>query len=319
MSTQPHKKPRLIIMNKKKEQEISTAPAVGGRTPPRTPPACTRFNNQTWQEREQWLATYRPIYEQIYKRPLKCIYGTPREIANTKFAPQQSILVIEMNNDENRIIGIGEIKNQTASEVYRNPSAVVSFPPSAVVSFPPSAVVSFPPSAVVSFATAHSTPTSGTVLNPDKNDAANTPTSGTVLNPDKNDAANRLPSLGGGTPGGTPLKYKIFSDRNYSRYIYIGNTYYATRDELIRNHTTDAQYINEQLINQLPSPQTPHHQEPNQHTESVIKYLEQILFKGPKHMKRGSGITRIPTPQTPQSGHPTSAVRLDRRSTRSEE
>ena len=340
-------------MNKKKEQEISTAPAVGGRTPPRTPPACTRFNNQTWQEREQWLATYRPIYEQIYKRPLKCIYGTPREIANTKFAPQQSILVIEMNNDENRIIGIGEIKNQTASEVYRNPSAVVSFPPSAVVSFPPSAVVSFPPSAVVSFATAHSTPasgtvlnpdkndaantpasgtvlnpdkndaattpTSGTALNPDKNDAANTPTSGTVLNPDKNDAANRLPSLGGGTPGGTPLKYKIFSDRNYSRYIYIGNTYYATRDELIRNHTTDAQYINEQLINQLPSPQTPHHQEPNQHTESVIKYLEQILFKGPKHMKRGSGITRIPTPQTPQSGHPTSAVRLDRRSTRSEE
>ena len=334
-------------MNKKKEQEISTAPAVGGRTPPRTPPACTRFNNQTWQEREQWLATYRPIYEQIYKRPLKCIYGTPREIANTKFAPQQSILVIEMNNDENRIIGIGEIKNQTASEVYRNPSAVVSFPPSAVVPLSPSAVVSL--------ATAHSTPTSGTVLNPDKNDAANTPTSGTVLNPDKNDAANtptsgtvlnpdkndaanrlpsqgggtpggtptanraELPSLGGGTPGGTPLKYKIFSDRNYSRYIYIGNTYYATRDELIRNHTTDAQYINEQLINQLPSPQTPHHQEPNQHTESVIKYLEQILFKGPKHMKRGSGITRIPTPQTPQSGHPTPAVRLDRRSTRSEE
>ena len=317
-------------MNKKEEQEIGTAPGVGGRTPPRTPPAqpierssavggrtppaCTRFNNQTWQEREQWLATYRPIYEQIYKRPLKCIYGTPREIANTKFAPQQSILVIEMNNDENRIIGIGEIKNQTASEVYRNPSAVVSLSPSAVVPL----------------ATAHSTPTSGTVLNPDKNDAANTPTSGTVLNPDKNDAANRLPSQGGGTPttnraelpsqgGGTPLKYKIFSDRNYSRYIYIGNTYYATRDELIRNHTTDAQYINEQLINQLPSPQTPHHQEPNQHTESVIKYLEQILFKGPKHMKRGSGITRIPTPQTPQSGHPTPAVRLDRRSTRSEE
>ena len=314
---QPRKKPRLIII-KKEQQEVSTADStadstavVGGRNPrrnprrnpPRTPPAppierssvaggrnppsiaCTRFNNKTWQERQQWLATYQTRYEQRYQRPLKCIYGTPREIANTKFAPQQSILVIEMNNDENRIIGIGEIKNQTASEVYRNPSAVVSFPPSAVVSL----------------ATAHSTPASGTVLNPDK----------ALLNPDKNDAANRPPSQGGGTPGGTPtpLKYNIFSDRNYSRYIYIGNTYYATREELIRNHTTDAQYINEQLINQLPSPQTPHHhQEPNQPTESVIRYLEQILFKGPKHMKRGSGITRIPDrsdphrpPQTPQT------------------
>ena len=267
MSTQPHKKPRLIII--KKEQEISavdSTSAVGGRTP-RSPAvggktlACTRFNNKTWQEREQWLATYRPIYEQTYKRPLKCIYGCPREISHSKFAPQQNILVIEMNNDENRIIGIGEIKNQTANEVYRTPSAVVSF------------------------ATAHSTPASGT-----------------VLNPDKNHAVNRTPSLGGGTPGGPPaqpieqpiappslgdgpppaaVKFNIFSDRNYARYIYIGNTHYATRDELIRNHTPDAQYINEHLTNQLP------------HQESVVGYLERLLFKGPRHMKRGSGITKI--------------------------
>ena len=151
-----------------------------------------------------------------------------------------------MNNDENRIIGIGEIKNQTANEVYRTPSAVVSFPPSAVVSF----------------ATAHSTPASGT-----------------VLNPDKNHAVNRTPSLGGGTH--PAVKFNIFSDRNYARYIYIGNTHYATRDELIRNHTPDAQYINEHLTTQLP------------HQESVVGYLERLLFKGPRHMKRGSGITKI--------------------------
>jgi hypothetical protein len=182
-----------------------------------------------------------------------------------------------MNNDENKIQGIGMIKNQTANEVYRTPSAVVSF------------------------ATAHSTPASGTVLNPDKNHAVNrtpsavvsfatahsTPASGTVLNPDKNHAVNRTPSLGGGTPGGTPggthptVKFNIFSDRNYARYIYIGNTHYATRDELIRNHTPDAQYINEHLTTQLP------------HQESVVGYLERLLFKGPRHMKRGSGITNI--------------------------
>ena len=327
MSTQPHKKPRLIIIKKEQDENVVTdeneVPAVGGRTPQnvvtyenevpavggrnprssavggRTPLACTRFNNKTWQERQQWLATYETRYEQTYKRPLKCIYGCPREISHSKFAPQQTILVIEMNNDENRIIGIGEIKNQTANEVYRTPSAVVSFPPSAVVSF----------------ATAHSTPASGTVLNPDKNHAVNrtpsavvsfatahsTPASGTVLNPDKNHAVNRTPSLGGGTPGGpieqpiaqpiappslgdrppAAVKFNIFSDRNYARYIYIGNTHYATRDELIRNHTPDAQYINEHLTNQLP------------HQESVVGYLERLLFKGSRHMKRGSGITKI--------------------------
>ena len=211
--------------------------------------ACTRFNNKTWQERQQWLATYETRYEQTYKRPLKCIYGCPREISHSKFAPQQNILVIEMNNDENRIIGIGEIKNQTANEVYRTPSAVVSFATAS-------------PSAVVSFATAHSTPASGT-----------------VLNPDKNHAVNRPPSLGDRPPAA--VKFNIFSDRNYARYIYIGNTHYATRDELIRNHTPDAQYINEHLTNQLP------------HQESVVGYLERLLFKGSRHMKRGSGITKI--------------------------
>ena len=143
MSNHPHKKLRLIII--KKEQDKSTpdraklrlsdrivwhslnsiaqlggAPpplerccAVGGRLPPLL--ACTRFNNKTWQEYQDWLNTNQQTYEQIYQRPLKCIYGAPREISHKKIPPQAKILVIEMNNDENKIMGIGEIINQTAS------------------------------------------------------------------------------------------------------------------------------------------------------------------------------------------------------------
>jgi len=206
-------------------------PSWGGGTPggtPGAPPpliACTRFNNKTWQEYQTWLSAYQQSYEQIYQRPLKCIYGAPREISHKKIPPQAKILVIEMNNDENKIMGIGEIINQTASEPYK-------------------------------------------------------------------------PAVGGRIP---PFR-KIFSDRNYTRYIYIGNTRYASREELERNHTPDAQYINEQLKSAMP-PQTPppsNHPNPNPNPHHPSwgggtpggTPLERLLFKGARHMKRGSGITR---------------------------
>ena len=207
-------------------------PSLGGATPLL---ACTRFNNKTWQEDQQWKSTHQQSYEQTYKRPLKCIYGTPREISHKKFPPQAKILVIEMNNDENRIMGIGEIQNQTASEVYRSPSGVVSNPSHNRTKFPP---------------------------------------------------------LGGGPPF-----RKLFSDRNYSRYIYIGNTYYASREELERNHTADAQYINKILINNLPDPAATTETEMDQTPqETRIQSLERLLFKGARHMKRGSGITGVAPP-----------------------
>ena len=124
-----------------------------------------------------------------------------------------------MNNDENRIMGIGQIQNKTANEVYRQ----------------------------------HQQPPSST------------------------------PRL---------VFSRLFSDRNYTRYIYIGNEYYASREELERNHTRDAQYINEQLIHRMP--QTPQQQPLQQPEETIIQYLERLLFKGARHMKRGSGITRCP-------------------------
>jgi hypothetical protein len=202
------------------KKRLRIVPSLVGGTPIL---ACTRFNNNTWQEYQQWMTAHQESYEQTYHRPLKCIYGCPREISHKKIPPEEGILVIEMNNDENRIMGIGQIENKTASETYRTPSRVVAF------------------------ANAHSTPHSGTASN-------------LAQNP--------------------PPFRKIFSDRNYTRYLYIGNSHYATREELERNYTPDAQYINKQLANILP--QTPH----------PIESLERLLFKGAGHMKRGSGITR---------------------------
>ena len=190
------------------------------QAPPLIVVACTRFNNKTWQEYQDWKTKNQQVYEQIYQRPLKCIYGSPREMSHTKMPPHAKILVIEMNNDENQIKGIGVIQNQTASEVYRTPRPSPTPPPLT----PPSSVPDLPPSRIV---------------------------------------FNHL-----------------FSNRNYTRYIYIGNEYYATKEELERNHTPDAQYINEQLATLITPTIT-----------TLFQSLERLLFKGAKHMKRGTGIT----------------------------
>jgi hypothetical protein len=203
------------MSTKKRLRIVTPLPAPA---PPPPVLACTRFNNKTWQEYQHWKNTYQQTYEQIYHRPLKCIYGTPREISHKKFPPQARILVIEMNNDENKIEGIGEIINQTASEVYRSNNN------------------------------------------------------------------NQLTAS-----AATAMKFKIFSDRNYTRYIYIGNTRYASREELERNHTEDAQYINNQLKTLLPTTTPNHTTTPSLGGGTP---LERLLFKGARHMKRGSGITR---------------------------
>ena len=200
------------------------------QAPPLIVVACTRFNNKTWQEYQDWKTKNQSTYEQIYHRPLKCIYGSPREMSHTKMPPHAKILVIEMNNDENQIKGIGVIQNQTASEVYRTPRPSPTPPPLT----PASSVPDLPPSRIV---------------------------------------FNHL-----------------FSNRNYTRYIYIGNEYYATKEELERNHTPDAQYINEQLT-KLITPPSSSSSPPLQQTITLFQSLERLLFKGAKHMKRGTGIT----------------------------
>jgi hypothetical protein len=242
-------KHQASIMSAKHQAPPTLNPKLtpGGFTPLLA--ACTRFNNKTWQEYQDWKTKNQSNYEQIYQRPLKCIYGSPREMSHKKMPPHAKILVIEMNNDENQIKGIGVIQNQTASEVYRKlrPPPVTPPPVTSVPVHPPPV-------------------------------------------PDLPASPENSLALGTAVGGRTPPNFRIFSDRNYTRYIYIGNEYYATKEELERNHTADAQYINEHLttliIQQAPPAEPPE-------TTTIIQSLERLLFKGAKHMKRGSGITLL--------------------------
>jgi len=254
------------------EQPIERSCAVGGRYPPSptpggvTPPfltACTRFNNKTWQESQDWKAQNQSTYEQIYQRPLKCIYGSPREMSHTKMPPHVKILVIEMNNDENQIKGIGVIQNQTAREVYRTPPRLVTSAQSAQNSLALETAVGGRNPQIKGI---------GVIQNQTAREVYRTlrpsVTSVPVPPPPVPDLPPRI------------VFNKLFSDRNYTRYIYIGNEYYATKEELERNHTADAQYINEHLATLIIQP-----------APTIIQSLERLLFKGPRHMKRGSGIT----------------------------
>lgn len=60
--------------------------------------------------------------------------------------------------------------------------------------------------------------------------------------------------------------YKIYEDGNYNRYTYKGNIYY-TRKQLLNDDECNA---------------------------NIIRHMEQMLFTGKGHFKRGSGITILP-------------------------
>jgi hypothetical protein len=61
---------------------------------------CTRFNNSTYQEN----LDYR------FKNDISVIYGSALKIRNI-YLPDSLIFVVEMNNDTNKIEGIGLIRN----------------------------------------------------------------------------------------------------------------------------------------------------------------------------------------------------------------
>lgn len=70
----------------------------------------TRYNSQTWGERSAWLAA-NPDYACIYKAPVAIKSNIPYE------AP---LFVLEMNNDTNRIMGVGYVVNEIrADRSYR--------------------------------------------------------------------------------------------------------------------------------------------------------------------------------------------------------
>jgi|688.fasta_scaffold546221_1 hypothetical protein len=70
--------------------------------------ATTRFNNKTWKENE----TFRKKCQKY-----KCIY--PVEMLNTSISNNSSFIILEMNNDENKIMGIGIVKNKAFYQKYK--------------------------------------------------------------------------------------------------------------------------------------------------------------------------------------------------------
>jgi len=69
----------------------------------------TRFNNETWEQNSEYR----------YKNPaLGCVYGTPEPLSTT-ISKDKIIFVLEMNNEQNRIMGIGMIRNNTNIKKHR--------------------------------------------------------------------------------------------------------------------------------------------------------------------------------------------------------
>jgi hypothetical protein len=68
----------------------------------------TRFNNATWEENERYRTD----------QSIGCIYPTP-EANSSRIAADAIMFVLEMNNDRNRIMGIGMVKNHAFIKKYR--------------------------------------------------------------------------------------------------------------------------------------------------------------------------------------------------------
>ena len=125
--------------------------------------ATTRFNQNTFNENKQWREKNNWAGA-IYNSPLR-----------TKISCEKNVFILEMNNDENKIEGIGLVKPRVCYDTY----------------------------------------------------------------------------------------YKIYSDGNYNRYTYKSK-YRIDRSELSKEDTKN------------------------------LWILEQLVFKGYSHLKRGQGITQVP-------------------------
>ena len=69
----------------------------------------TRFTDDTWRENNS--------YRLKNGNKLKCIYGSPQEMS-PKILYESLVFVVEMNNTNNKIIGIGLIKNKPILDKY---------------------------------------------------------------------------------------------------------------------------------------------------------------------------------------------------------
>ena len=70
----------------------------------------TRFNNKTWNENQEYLK--RCHEEGVLSKKIQCIY--PCSVVISATIPYQSnMFVLEMNNETNKMMGIGLVKNIT--------------------------------------------------------------------------------------------------------------------------------------------------------------------------------------------------------------
>ena len=69
----------------------------------------TRFNNDTWKENQNFRETHHSF---------GCIYGTPEQV-NSNYKDKSIMFVLEMNNSENKIMGIGMVANVCHIKKYR--------------------------------------------------------------------------------------------------------------------------------------------------------------------------------------------------------
>jgi hypothetical protein len=66
--------------------------------------ATTRFNNETWNQNERW----RMVHEWE-----GCVYGTPMRMKDD-IPLGSAVVILEMNNEENKIMGLGLVENKLA-------------------------------------------------------------------------------------------------------------------------------------------------------------------------------------------------------------
>lgn len=76
----------------------------------------SRFNNKTYDENKEYVKS--PVCK---KSKIECIYCSPKEISK-EIKKEEILFVLEMNNNNNKIMGIGMIKNHSYSKfcVYEN-------------------------------------------------------------------------------------------------------------------------------------------------------------------------------------------------------
>ena len=69
----------------------------------------TRFNNDTWLQNEEFRKAHSSF---------GCIYGTPEQVSSN-FKEKAIMFVLEMNNTDNKIMGIGMVANICHVKKYR--------------------------------------------------------------------------------------------------------------------------------------------------------------------------------------------------------